>query len=92
MLTDQPRGGKLGIRKNRITRRAAEVLLLTVIIIVVLFQKNAVEQIVEHPISGLLAPIWAIAAYGFILRRKNEKRQSMLHEHPREAKAGDKTI
>jgi hypothetical protein len=60
----------LGTKKNGVLRKATEIGLLLLMLILVSFQRDAVNQIVDHPLSGILAPVWILIAYVVVWIRR----------------------
>lgn len=64
---------KLGLKKDTTARKAGEMGLLLLMLALILCRPDAGNRMIDHPIGGILAPAWALTAYGVAWRRRTTK-------------------
>jgi hypothetical protein len=61
---------KLGLKKNGAVRKAVEIGLLLLMMALVLCRQDAVNRMIDHALSGIVAPVWVLVAYVVVSRKK----------------------
>lgn len=69
---------KLRIKKNGWLRKTVEIILLIIMVGVILIRRDALDQIYDNPISGIVAPLWVLIAYVVVCAKKYKDDKDLL--------------